>query len=201
MDSIRDRIVELRRVPADELIANEKNWRIHPTRQRKAMAAALESIGMADALLVREDADGVLHLIDGHMRAEMTAGENVPVLVLDVDENEADQLGLSFDPLGDMAEMDDDKFEELREALGAFADTMDQASNSFDAAEADMPELASGDREPFQQMTFTLSDEQAEQVKHAMAEAKGIGPFIDTGNENSNGNALARIAEAYGGTS
>ena len=59
------------------------------------------------------------------------------------------------------------------------------------------PELPTGDRAPFQQMTFTLSDMQAQDVKAAMDAAKDAGPFDETGNENSNGNALARICEEY----
>lgn len=57
--------------------------------------------------------------------------------------------------------------------------------------------LATGDRAPFQQMTFTLHDEQAEQVKAAIDLAKSQGAFVDSPNENSNGNALARICETY----
>lgn len=57
--------------------------------------------------------------------------------------------------------------------------------------------LPDEDRAPFQQMTFTLHDEQAEQVKAAITAAKGLGPFVDSPNENSNGNALARIAETF----
>ncbi len=57
--------------------------------------------------------------------------------------------------------------------------------------------LPDQDRAPFQQMTFTLHDEQAETVREAMKLAKAQGAFIDTGNENSNGNALARICETY----
>ena len=63
--------------------------------------------------------------------------------------------------------------------------------------ESDMPNLADGDRQPFQQMTFVLSDDQVETVKKAMQLAKDNGDFTGTINENSNGNALARIAEAY----
>lgn len=54
-------------------------------------------------------------------------------------------------------------------------------------------ELPSGDKEPFQQMTFTLADEQAEYIKERLKEAKKEGDFDNTekyGNENSNGNAL-----------
>jgi hypothetical protein len=59
--------------------------------------------------------------------------------------------------------------------------------------------LPDGDRAPFQQMTFTVSDSQAETIKDALSRAKASGGFADTDNENSNGNALARIAEAYRG--
>jgi hypothetical protein len=57
--------------------------------------------------------------------------------------------------------------------------------------------LPDGDKSPFQQMTFTVSDDQAEQINAAISAAKGMGAFVDTGNENSNGNALARICETF----
>lgn len=60
-----------------------------------------------------------------------------------------------------------------------------------------MGQLPDGDRAPFQQMTFTLSDEQAEQVKRALEVARKQGAFVDTGNENGNGNALARVCETF----
>ena len=57
-------------------------------------------------------------------------------------------------------------------------------------------ELPEGDKAPFQQMTFTLADEQAEQVKNAIADIKQTDEYkyCETlGNENSNGNALYLI--------
>ena len=59
----------------------------------------LAEVGYADALLARELADGTLMLIDGHLRAETTPDAVVPVLVLDVDEAEADKILLTHDPL------------------------------------------------------------------------------------------------------
>lgn len=56
--------------------------------------------------------------------------------------------------------------------------------------------LPEGDKSPFQQMTFTLADEQAEQVKNAIADIKQTEEYkyCETmGNENSNGNALYLI--------
>ena len=56
--------------------------------------------------------------------------------------------------------------------------------------------LPNGDKSPFQQMTFTLADEQAEQIKNAIEEIKNTEEYkyAETmGNENSNGNALYLI--------
>jgi hypothetical protein len=79
---IRDRIRELRRVRASELVLNPKNWRRHPKAQVDALRGLLAEIGYADALLARELVDGRLMLIDGHLRAETTPDAEVPVLVL-----------------------------------------------------------------------------------------------------------------------
>lgn len=111
---IRDRIRELRRVPASALRPHPRNWRTHSDRQRDVLRGALAEIGLADAALVREDDAGALHLIDGHLRAE-TLGEGlIPVLVLDVDAEEADKLLLTVDPLAGLAGQDDDRLAELR---------------------------------------------------------------------------------------
>jgi hypothetical protein len=56
--------------------------------------------------------------------------------------------------------------------------------------------LKDGDKEPFQQMTFTLADEQAIQIQNAIADIKQTDEYkyAETmGNENSNGNALYLI--------
>jgi hypothetical protein len=66
---------------------------------------------------------------------------------------------------------------------------------SFDAEAVDMPALADGEKSPFEQMTFVLTKDQADIVREALVAAKAAGSFVNTGNENSNGNALQRIAE------
>ncbi len=114
---IKDRIKELRRVRASELIPNTKNWRKHPTAQAQALRAMLLDVGYADALIARELPDGRLELIDGHLRAETTPDSIVPVLVLDVTEEEADKLLLTLDPLAAMAEADNERLKELLESV------------------------------------------------------------------------------------
>jgi DNA modification methylase len=103
---VRDRIVELVRVPAGELAPNERNWRRHPERQRAALRALLRDIGYADALLARR-VEGRLVLIDGHLRQSLTPTQPVPVLVLDLDDEEADLLLATLDPLASWAEADE----------------------------------------------------------------------------------------------
>jgi hypothetical protein len=56
--------------------------------------------------------------------------------------------------------------------------------------------LPIGDKPQFQQMTFTIADEQAEQIKNAIVDIKKSEEYkyCETmGNENSNGNALYLI--------
>jgi hypothetical protein len=75
----------------------------------------------------------------------------------------------------------------------------------FDANAEDYGEdfsLPDGDKAPFQQMTFTLADEQAEQIKNAIADIKATEEYkyAETmGNENSNGNALYLIVMQWAG--
>jgi ParB-like chromosome segregation protein Spo0J len=110
---IRDRIKEFRRVLASELRPNPRNWRTHPPAQQDALRGLLAEVGYADALLVRELPDGELMLIDGHLRAETTPDAIVPVLVLDVDEEEAGKILLTLDPLAAMATTDSEQLQRL----------------------------------------------------------------------------------------
>jgi DNA modification methylase len=114
---IRDRIRELRRVPARDLIPNPKNWRRPPKAQANALRDLLIEIGYSDALLARELPNGKLMLVDGHLRAETTPDFEVPVLILDLDEAEADKLLLTLDPLAALAESD-------AERIGALLQTV-----------------------------------------------------------------------------
>lgn len=122
---IKDRIKRFDRVFAKDLIPNAKNWRTHPTKQQDALKGILAEVGWADALLVRETPNGLL-LIDGHLRAETAPDQLVPILVLDVDEQEADKLLATLDPLAAMAEANKD-------ALAALLDDIQTDSAALNA--------------------------------------------------------------------
>ena len=112
-NTIRDRIKELRRVRAGDLHASPRNWRTHPKAQVDALQGVLREIGYADALLARELPDGTLELVDGHARKELDPDQVVPVLILDIDQDEALKLMTVLDPLAAMAEADSAALETL----------------------------------------------------------------------------------------
>lgn len=118
----RDRVKELRRVRASELKPHPKNWRTHSRFQQDVWRGLLNEIGVAGAVLARELPDGSLQLIDGHLRAATTPSATLPVLVLDLDDTEAEKLLLTHDPLGSLAGVDEKRLAGLLE--GARADTV-----------------------------------------------------------------------------
>lgn len=104
--SVRDRIVEFKRVPSEELHANALNWRLHPYAQKAALDEVLQQVGIADALIAYYSPrnDGKLTLIDGHERKDREL--EWPTLILDVTDEEADLLLLTMDPITGQAQAD-----------------------------------------------------------------------------------------------
>jgi DNA modification methylase len=133
--NIRNRVRELRTVKAAELTPNPRNWRTHPKAQQDALRGILAEVGYADALLARELPDGSLMLVDGHLRAETTPDQEVPVLVLDISEAEADKLLLSLDPLAALAETN-------AVALDALLREVDTGSEGLQQMYADLADAA-----------------------------------------------------------
>ena len=201
--TIRDRIKEFRRVLAKTLLPNPRNWRTHPSAQRDALKGILAEVGYADALLARETPAGLM-LVDGHLRAETTPDEMVPVLVLDLTDAEADKMLATLDPLAAMAGSADAALADLLAgvttedpAVRAMLDSIGKDSGIFDVGEVSPPTMLDGDRSPFRQMTFTVHDSQFEQVEEAIKKAKAKGGGNSDVNENSNGNALAFICGEF----
>lgn len=130
---IRDRIVKLVRVPANELQAHPKNFRVHSGTQLDAIKATLEEIGFAGAELGRELPGGQIQIIDGHARARIAGESVVPVLILDLDDMETDKLLATYDPIGAMADTN-------REILASLTDDLETNSDEFDKLIADIRE-------------------------------------------------------------
>lgn len=118
---IKNRVIELKNIPAKELKDNDGNWRTHPKFQRDALAGVLGEVGIADALkaYISKRNKGKLTLVDGHLRKDDYPEVEWPVLILDITDEEADILLATLDPISAMAEANFRKQVELQAKLQA----------------------------------------------------------------------------------
>lgn len=193
----------VQRWPIEKLTPYARNSRTHSDTQVAQIAASIREWGWTTPVLV-DDSGGI---IAGHGRvlaARQLGMADVPVVVATgwsdakrrayvIADNklalnagwDADMLAIE---LGELRELGFDL------NLTGFSDA---ELGSFVVDETTMPTLDSGDKQPFQQKTFTLHDEQAEEVEAAVAKAKEMGHGESGVNENSNGNALAFICQSF----
>lgn len=121
----RSRIVRSEDVPPSALLANPKNYRRHPEDQKDAFRAVKARVGYVARVLVQEGSGVIL---DGHLRTEVALEDGdptIPVDYVDVDDEEADYVLATFDPLSAMAWADAAAQEAL---LGSFDGSEDAAT-------------------------------------------------------------------------
>lgn len=144
----------------------------------------LERVGWVDAVLVREHEDGYV-IVDGHLRADMLPDEQIPCLVLDVDEAEAGEIIATLDPLSAMAGMDVDALTSLLDTmpplpdeLSALLDSMREATESEDPTTQDDPRLTGDGTPQLGNLTFrvmvTCPDEQSQRELVERLELEGL---------------------------
>jgi len=137
-------------------------------------------------------------ILGGNMRykACLEAGlKEVPVIITNLSEDKQREFLIKDNTSGGewdwevlANEWDNEELESWGLTLPGFDVNSDEYGENFS--------LPDGDKAPFQQMAFTLADEQAEQIKNAIADIKQTEEYkyCETmGNENSNGNALYLI--------
>lgn len=194
---------KVQRWPIEKLTPYARNSRTHSDTQVAQIAASIREWGWTTPVLVDEGGG----IIAGHGRvlaARQLGMTDVPVVIATgwsdakrrayvIADNklalnagwDAEMLALELGELGELGfDLDLTGFSEAE--LGSFA-----------VEETTMPTLDNGDKKPFQQKTFTLHDEQVEDVEAAVAKAKEMGHGESGLNENSNGNALAFICQSF----
>jgi ParB family chromosome partitioning protein len=199
-------VLEIVYKKVSDLIPYVNNARTHSEEQVNQIVSSMKEFEFTNPILT----DGDNGIIAGHgrlMAAKKLGMDSVPTVELShLSAAQKKAYIIADNKLAINASWDDEllalEFDELREMdfdleLTGFDDSeLDALIGAF-ADEVDLPALNDGDKPEFQQMTFTLHDSQAEQVKIAIDAAKYKGDFIDSLNENSNGNALSRICETY----
>ena len=189
-----------------DLIPYVNNSRTHSEAQVQQVAASIKEFGFTNPILI-DESDGI---IAGHGRllaAQKLKLDEVPTITLKglteaqrkayviADNQLALNSGWDYEAL----RIEVDRITELDfdiSLLGFDDDFLDDLLIDGDAV-VDFPEMDDGDKEPFQQITYTLHDEQAEIVRSAVTLAR-TNPVVDTGlNDNANGNAIALICEQW----
>jgi len=190
---------KLKKIAVSDLKENSKNPRNLTVKGLDDLEKSISKFGVAEPLVVNTD----LIICGGHGRKKILERLNIKEVDCyfpskKLTKKEFDELNIrlnkniagsfNFDILANEFELPDllewgfEKFE-----LGMID-------------EIGFPELRDGDKEPFQQMTFTLADKQAEIVQESLRDARAKEDFnyCETyQNENSNGNALYFIVSQW----
>lgn len=193
-------------VLVSDLIPYARNSRTHSDVQVNKIASSIKEFGFLNPVLIDKD-NGI---IAGHgrvMAAQKLGLKEVPVLQIGhLSDTQKRAYIIADNRLALDAGWDEEilrvEFAELADngfnlELTGFELEEISAVDFDESEEVGMPDLPDGDKEPFQQKTFTLHDEQAAIVDDAVTLAR-TNPLVDTGlNENSNGNALALICQQW----
>jgi ParB-like chromosome segregation protein Spo0J len=170
------------------------------TKQYNDLKASIKKFRLVDPIIVNKDNT----VIGGHQRLKVCKELRhieINCVVLDLSKEEERELNIRLNKNSGEFDMDilanEFDIDELVDwgfkhiDLGLNIDKLD-----------DTFELDDSDKSPFQQITFTLADKQAELIRNKIKDIKKTEEFkyIETfGNENSNGNALYLLISQWGG--
>ena len=185
---------------------DKRNYRKHSDRNKELINKSLSEVGAGRSILI----DNENEIIAGNGVFEQWGDKPIKIIESDgselivvkrtdlsTEDPKRKQLAIMDNSASDSSEFDLEllcedfesfELENMGVDIGGFDFDSDEYGEDFS--------LKDGDKAPFQQMTFTLADEQAEQIKNAISDIKQTDEYkyAETmGNENSNGNALYLI--------
>jgi hypothetical protein len=99
---------------AGDLLDHADNWHLHPQFQNEALEGALEQHGIVDVLLAyHSEKRGGYVLVNGHGRKALDQDVEWPVIILDINDEEADDVLALLDTIGSWGQTDALKLHEL----------------------------------------------------------------------------------------
>jgi hypothetical protein len=105
-DPFRNRIVGEGSEAPDQLLANPRNWRVHPQHQVEALEGLLSSVGWVQRVIVNRTTG---HVVDGHARVALglrRSEPSVPVVYVELTEAEEQLVLAALDPIAGLAGTD-----------------------------------------------------------------------------------------------
>lgn len=177
-----------------------KEYAKNPRKNDPAVDKVAESIkefGFKNPIII--DVNDII--IAGHTRlkaAKKLGLKEVPTIkVTDLSEQQIKAFRIADNKVSEFAEWDD---ELLFQELGDIPE-IDMTKFGIEIIKGDGFDtefaLPDGDKEPIQSLTFTLSDQQVQEIEALLKEAKEGNNVETFGNTNSNGNALYRVFKEW----
>ena len=191
-----------------KLVPNPRNPNKHPDGQIALLAKVIQAQGWRSPIVVSNRSGFITKGHGRYAAAQLLRAEQAPVDFQDY-ASEAEEWAdmVADNRLAELAEISAPELGALlrdleasgldMELTGFDPAALEEATGQFAVEGAAAPELADGDRAPFQQMTFTVHDDQAGTIKAALALAADQGGDLSPVNENSNGNSLAWICADF----
>ena len=99
------------------LIPNPANWRQHSPTQRGALSEVLAEVGLVQTVIVNRTTG---NLVDGHLRVELAIAQGqptIPVVFVELSEDEERIVLSTLDPIGAMATADREKLSDLLQGI------------------------------------------------------------------------------------
>jgi hypothetical protein len=193
-------------VPVDDLTLDPRNARKHDERNLQVIKASLLQFNQRLPLVVQR-AGMIVRAGNGRLMVARQLGwKHIAAVVADDADEAAKAFALVDNRSAELAEWNDEvlalEFDDLTSkgfempGLGWTPEEVETITGKFNVAPGEMPDLST-QTSPFTQATLTMTHSQMAIMRKAIDVSKGNGDFGDTGNPNSNGNAMARICEAY----
>jgi len=195
--------MQIEQVKISELKPDPNNARTHDNKNLEAIAGSLTQFGQRKPIVI--DQKNIIVAGNGTFMAAKSLGwEEMQAVRVpsDWDKDKIKAFALADNRTAELADWNHDvlattilELIEMNfdiEAIGFETSELpkdDEWADAFDATASEKKEI--------QQITFSLHNDQAATIKNALELSKSMGEFGDTGNTNTNGNAIARICELW----
>ena len=191
--------IKIKQRKISELNPAEYNPRQLTDKQYKQLKKSLKTFGCVEPVVINSNPMRKDIIVGGHQRCKVWAdlgNDTIPTVEVELDEAAEMELNVRLNK--NTGEFDFDMLSSYfdMEVLKEWGFQDYEFGMTLDDDMTDDFDLPDGDKEPFQQMTFTLADAQAEAIKEALTLAKS--ETVETfGNENGNGNSLYAIVKQW----
>jgi len=191
--------IKIKQRKISELNPAEYNPRQLTDKQYKQLKKSLKTFGCVEPVVINSNPMRKDIIVGGHQRCKVwfdLGNDTIPTVEVELDEAAEMELNVRLNK--NTGEFDFDMLSSYfdMEVLKEWGFQDYEFGMTLDDDMTDDFDLPDGDKEPFQQMTFTLADAQADAIKEALTLAKS--EKVETfGNENGNGNSLYAIVKQW----